>query len=187
MTKTHAAPCGLSSAMSDECRTLYIDYSVCIGCETCEAVCRFVYERPRIQMTCTIEGIAAPLYCRHCDNPKCANACPRGALTKDAQGAVILQQMLCRGCETRNCVVACPYSAMLLTGTGVAVTKCDMCITRRAVGLGPACAETCPAGAILYVERGRLAEIITPEAAEAEARVLAHVRPPLRGKPSKDE
>ena len=76
------------------CKTLYIDYSLCIGCETCEYVCRFTNDTSRIHMTRTIDGVMVPLYCQHCENPKCANACPRGALKRDKDGALILQSML---------------------------------------------------------------------------------------------
>ena len=168
--------CDAGGSVTQGGMTLYVDYSKCIGCETCEAVCRFVHDRPRIHMTCTADGQSVPLYCRHCDNPKCQNACTRGAISQDRDSAVVFQSMLCRGCETRNCIIACPYSAMLAKDTGVAVTKCDMCAGRRDVGLQPACYETCPAGAILYVERATLPEYISEEAKAAEQRVLDHIR-----------
>jgi Fe-S-cluster-containing dehydrogenase component len=163
--------------MGERLKTLCIDYSRCIGCETCEAVCRFVNENPRIHMTRTCDGIMAPLYCRHCEDPKCAKVCARGALVRDREGAVVLQPMLCRGCETRNCVLACPYGAMFVTPTGVGLRKCDLCAGRRALDLPPACVEMCPCGAILYVDREEIEGLTTDQAREAHERVMAHLRP----------
>ena len=161
-------------------KTLFVDYSKCIGCETCEAVCRFIHDVPCISMTRTKEGLMVPLYCRHCEKPHCARACPRGALIKDKDGAVILQPMLCRGCETRQCVLACPYSALFLVATGVAVRKCDICAARRALGLGPACAEMCPCGAVKYVERSELPAMATQESEASLKKVMEHLRPALQ-------
>jgi Fe-S-cluster-containing dehydrogenase component len=163
--------------MDEPRKTLFIDYSKCIGCETCEAVCRFVNETPRIHMTRTCEGVSAPLYCRHCEDPACVKVCSRGALAKDRDGAVVLQPMLCRGCETRNCVLACPYGAMFITNTGVGLRKCDLCAGRRALGLPPACVEMCPCAAIVYVDRATIESLETEAAREALARITAHIRP----------
>ncbi|WP_243358822.1 4Fe-4S dicluster domain-containing protein [Fundidesulfovibrio terrae] len=161
-------------------KTLYIDYSKCIGCETCEFVCRFVHATPRIVMTRTTDGIMMPLYCRHCEDPNCARVCKKGAITRDAGGAMVLQPLLCRGCEGRNCMLACPYAAMFETDKGVMLTKCDLCAERRGRGMGPACADMCPCGAIFFVETSELEALRTPEAVEAEARVLAHIKPPSK-------
>jgi Fe-S-cluster-containing dehydrogenase component len=163
--------------MSEHSKTLFIDYSKCIGCETCEAVCRFINQSPRIHMTRTCEGVSAPLYCRHCEDPRCAKVCTRGALAHDRDGAVVLQPMLCRGCETRNCVLACPYGAMFLTPTGVGLRKCDLCAGRRALGLAPACVEMCPCAAILHVDREEIEALETEESRKAQERILAHIRP----------
>ena len=165
--------------MSEEQKTLFIDYSKCIGCETCEAVCGFVHDTPRIHMTRTQDGVMVPLYCRHCDRPHCAKVCKRGALVKDKDGAVILQPMLCRGCETRQCLLACPYSALFATHKGVMVTKCDMCAGRRLVGMGPACVEMCPCEAIMLVDRKDLPKYETKKAMAALDKVLKHIRPSL--------
>jgi Fe-S-cluster-containing dehydrogenase component len=158
-------------------KTLYIDYSKCIGCETCEYVCRFVHTTPRIVMTRTTDGIMMPLYCRHCEDPNCLRVCRQGALSRDADGAVALTPLKCRGCEGRNCMLACPFAAMFETDKGVMVTKCDLCAARRGLGMGPACADMCPCGAIAFARREEIAGLETPEAREAEARVLAHIRP----------
>ena len=159
-------------------KTLYIDYSKCIGCETCEFVCRFVHTTPRIMMTRTTDGVMMPLYCRHCEDPNCARVCKRGAITRDGDGAMVLKPLLCRGCEGRNCMLACPYAAIFETDKGVMLTKCDLCAERRSRGMEPACAEMCPCGAIACVDASLEASLATPEAREAEARVLRHIRPP---------
>jgi Fe-S-cluster-containing dehydrogenase component len=164
--------------MSQERKALFVDYSKCIGCETCEYVCKFIYDTPRIQMTRTIDGVMVPIYCRHCEEPKCARACKRGAIVRDHDGAVIHQYLLCRGCETRSCIIACPYGAMLETDKGVMLTKCDLCASRRQIGLGPACAEMCPCGAIQYLDVSEIDALKTEEAEVAEARVLRHIRKP---------
>lgn len=157
-------------------RTLYIDYSKCIGCETCEAVCKFLYARPRIVLVRTIAGEMVPLYCRHCESPNCAKACPRNALSVDEDGAVLLDAMQCRGCETRNCILGCPYGGMLATHAGVGVNKCDLCAGRRKQGELPACMEMCPCGAIHHVRREDIPALETEESRAAEARVMAHIR-----------
>jgi Fe-S-cluster-containing hydrogenase component 2 len=161
-------------------KTLYIDYSKCIGCETCEFVCRFVHATPRIMMTRTTDGVMMPLYCRHCQDPNCARVCKQGAIERDAGGAMVLKPLLCRSCAERNCMLACPFAAMFETDKGVMLTKCDLCAERRGRGMGPACADMCPCGAIAFVDAPVAAALETPEAKEAEARVLAHIRPPSR-------
>ncbi|EHJ49449.1 iron-sulfur binding protein [Solidesulfovibrio carbinoliphilus subsp. oakridgensis] len=160
-----------------EDKTLYIDYSKCIGCETCEYVCRFVADMPRIHMIRAASGLMAPLYCRHCAEANCAKVCKRGAIKRDRDGAMVLQPMLCRGCESRQCMLACPYMAIFETDKGVMVVKCDLCAARRQLGQEPACAAMCPCGAIHYVSRDRIASLETPASREAEDRVLACLRP----------
>lgn len=165
--------------MSSDCdsRTLYIDYSKCIGCETCEAVCKFLYSRPRIVLVRTTGGEMVPLYCRHCESPHCVKACKQGALHVDTQGAVILDSMRCRGCETRNCILGCPYGGMIATGEGIGVNKCDLCAGRRRQGDLPACVEMCPCGAIMFVERREIPLLETKASCAAQERVTAHIRP----------
>ncbi|WP_027182825.1 4Fe-4S dicluster domain-containing protein [Desulfovibrio inopinatus] len=159
-------------------KTLFIDYSKCIGCETCEYICRFVHDTPRIHMVRTTSGMMAPLYCRHCEDPKCAKACTKGALVRDKDGALILQTMLCRGCTTRNCLLACPYAALLETDKGVMIAKCDLCAKRRHLGMLPACVEMCPCGAIHYIDREELGELETAEAKKAHDLLRKHISNP---------
>lgn len=163
------------SSCRDTC-TLYINYSKCIGCETCEAVCKFLYSRPRIVLVRTLGGEMVPLYCRHCESPHCMKVCKQGALRTDESGAVILDSMRCRGCETRNCILACPYGGMIATDEGFGVDKCDLCAGRRRQGDLPACVEMCPCGAVLFVQRELIPELETEAGRAAEERVRAHIR-----------
>lgn len=167
--------------------TLFVDYSKCIGCETCEAVCKFLYSNARIVMMRSRTGIVRPLYCLHCDSAFCMKVCPHpGALTRDEDGAVVLNHMRCRGCPSLACLIACPYAAVFSTGKSVLVDKCDLCKNRRKKGMPPACVEMCPCAAILFVKREDLAALRTPEWEEAYREVIEFVRPSVARK-RKDE
>lgn len=157
-------------------RKLFINYAACIGCETCEFVCRFANETPRIHMARTRDGLMVPLYCHHCADPHCAKACKRGAIAADGQGVVLLDTMACRACDTRLCIQACPYAAMFETDKGAMTAKCDLCANRRKAGLEPACAEMCPTGAILFATPEEIRKAETPETQAAADRVLALIR-----------
>lgn len=155
-------------------KTLYIDYNLCIGCESCEAVCGYLYGHPRIHMTRTSDGITVPISCHHCSNPACLKACNVNAFYQDEEGAVILQPKACVGCMV--CLSVCPFAAISHSRSGPhPVAKCDLCAERRARGMLPACVEICPCGAILFG---------SPEDIEAELRqrvaegiVQAHMHP----------
>ena len=89
------------------------------------------------------------LSCHHCDQPACLKSCPTGAITKRADGVVLIDQEKCNGCQ--YCTFACPYGAPRIdTDTGK-VSKCTMCVHRLDAGLRPACAATCLTGAITFL------------------------------------
>lgn len=160
-------------------KRLFIDYDKCIGCETCEMICKFTHGQPRIHMTRSREGIMMPLYCQHCDNPMCMNVCPHDAIHKDEEGAVLHDPTPCRACESKECLVACPFGAIFCTGEENTVIKCDMCASRRQRGQIPSCVEMCPCAAIVYVERDAVKQLQTPRAAAAFKRVMQHIKPKL--------
>ncbi len=157
---------------------LYMDYSKCIGCETCEQVCAFVHGKARIHMTRTVDGVMMPLYCQHCDSPQCVKACANDALYKDDSGAVRLNPLRCVYCRTRDCVTACPFGAVFITGPDQPIVKCDMCAKRRKQGMAPVCVVMCPCQAISYVDRESLSEVQTPESKKAFRKVIDHLKPP---------
>jgi formate dehydrogenase beta subunit len=100
--------------------------------------------------------------CMHCTDAGCVNVCPTGALSHDKKtGAVHLDRAKCNGCG--YCVTACPFKVPrletnVLTGVGKA-TKCNFCQDRLANNLVPACAKTCPSGAIRFGKREELVQL----------------------------
>jgi Fe-S-cluster-containing dehydrogenase component len=156
-----------------ESKTLFIDYNLCIGCESCEAACKFLHGRPRIHMTRTSGGLMIPIHCHHCDNPGCLRACSVNAFRKDRDGAVVLQPEACIGCM--GCLTACPFAAISHTGSFQPVSKCDLCAERRGRGMVPACAEICPSGAILFGTRGEIERELRRRV--AESLVECQIRP----------
>lgn len=114
---------------------------------TCHRTWRFV-------PLATLKG-AYPAYqrlnismaCNHCDNPVCLKGCPTRAYTKFAEyGAVLQDPNICFGCG--YCTWVCPYNAPQLDPVEGQVQKCNMCVDRLEVGLKPACAAACLAGAL---------------------------------------
>jgi molybdopterin-containing oxidoreductase family iron-sulfur binding subunit len=105
--------------------------------------------------------------CNHCDRPPCVRVCPTQATWKRDDGVVMIDFHRCIGC--RYCVVGCPFGARSFnwkdprdyidpenlhsefpTRTKGVAEKCNLCAERLAQGLGPACVEACPVGAMLF-------------------------------------
>ncbi|KUH32419.1 formate dehydrogenase [Thermococcus celericrescens] len=150
-------------------KILHVDYSLCIGCETCQGVCDFIHDgKPNIRIYYTVSGLPVPINCRHCERAPCLEICPVGAISKDHEGAVIIDPGKCIGCLM--CLAVCPFGVPSFNVRIRVVTKCDMCAARRAEGMEPACGEMCPAEAIFFGESGEIEDRIMRRTAEKIAR-----------------
>ena len=163
---------------------MLVDTTLCVGCRACEGACGEANGLPppaaKVDIMKTrrdtgpeaftvVNGVAgqgphgedrfAKRQCMHCIAPACASACPVRALDKQPGGPVIYRGERCMGC--RYCMVACPFEIPKYQYDQLAplVRKCTFCAARQAEGKKPACAEVCPAGALLFGKRGPLLEI----------------------------
>jgi len=94
--------------------------------------------------------------CMHCTNASCEAVCPSGAISHQGN-VVIIDQDICIGCG--YCVMACPFDAVHNEPPRGTARKCWFCFDRVSEGYEPACAKTCPTGAIKFGERDELLTI----------------------------
>jgi len=126
----------------------------CIWCRNCELVCSLHHEgecNPELarihifldQFEVEVEGHV----CRQCDDPQCLYVCPVGAIQVDEiTGARIILEDRCVACGL--CSEVCPYGRenIVFNPKRNVYVKCDLCS-----GM-PQCVETCPSGALKYVQ-----------------------------------
>ena len=138
------------------------DRKACVACKRCVIECAIAHseskdlagalvEDPppesRVQAKVDDKGRVAIVRCRHCEKPKCVEACEAGALTKPGPGeAAEFNIDVCTGCF--ECVEACPFGAIRPSRSGKTVIKCDLCVERIEAGGAPACVEACATGAL---------------------------------------
>lgn len=165
-------------------KAMLIDTTRCIGCRGCQVACKAWNELPAGRSALTETGtnpshldannftrvlfqeVSTPQrevrfsfvkrQCMHCREPACVAACPVGALAKLAEGPVVYRDDRCIGC--RYCMMACPFQVPKFQWDARVpyVRKCTFCADRLALGLKPACAETCPTEALLFGDRDEL-------------------------------
>jgi len=153
-----------------------IDVSKCIGCKACQVACmewndtrdaigtnHGVYDNPadltenswtvmrysEVETERGLEWLIRKDGCMHCAEPGCLTACPApGAVVQYSNGIVDFHEENCIGCG--YCITGCPFNIPRLSKKDSKVYKCTLCSDRVAVGLEPACAKTCPTGAIVF-------------------------------------
>jgi len=110
---------------------LVMDLDLCVKCDNCVKACESLHGTSRLVRTGIQLGkYLIPAACRHCDDPKCMNACPTGAIKRRPEGEIYFQYDVCTGCS--NCAIACPYDNIAMIETGKFVAAQD----RKAEALG---------------------------------------------------
>lgn len=136
-----------------------IDYDRCIACGTCEAVCSFLNSGVTyIKLFEVSKGFSKPISCFHCRKAPCIHACPTGAMRRDNDEAVYIEESKCIGCLA--CLAACPFGIPTLSSVTKTAIKCDLCKDLRGHGLEPACYAMCPSEAILYGKAENVIELL---------------------------
>ncbi|MDA3893372.1 MAG: 4Fe-4S dicluster domain-containing protein [Salinivirgaceae bacterium] len=172
--KTKANP---NNSSRIDFKGILYDSTRCVGCQSCEFACaeannlpeptdspeagkfRKLSEFNRCIVNCynTSKGeVYVKKQCMHCNEPACDAACLTQAMNKTKEGPVIWRGNKCMGC--RYCMVSCPFDIPKFEyhSANPKIQKCDMCFSRISEGGIPACAENCPAEAIVFGTRREL-------------------------------
>jgi Fe-S-cluster-containing dehydrogenase component len=148
--------------------SLTINYERCIGCYACEVSCQQENNLPRgttyihviktgpVRVAGKLTIKFVPTRCIHCAEAPCIGSCPVGAITKRADGIVIVNDDVCIGC--RLCIEACPLAAPQFNPEKNVVGVCNLCIGRLEKGLTPVCVQHCVARA-MHVTTTDLGEV----------------------------
>ncbi|SEI50754.1 formate dehydrogenase (quinone-dependent) iron-sulfur subunit [Azotobacter beijerinckii] len=178
-----------------------IDVSICIGCKACQVACSEwndlrdevghnvgVYDNP-IDLSAKswtvmrfdevqqengrLEWLIRKDGCMHCSDPGCLKACPSpGAIVQYANGIVDFQSEHCIGCG--YCVAGCPFNVPRISQEDNKAYKCTLCSDRVAVGQEPACAKTCPTGAISFGSKADMQHLAGQRVEELHGRGYAN-------------
>ena len=177
----------------------YFDSERCTGCKTCELACkdykdlgtdvnfRRIYEYTggnwnQQADSCWHQDVFAyymSISCNHCAAPACTKVCPTGAMHKNEDGFVIVNEETCIGC--RYCHMACPYDAQ--KGH---MTKCDGCYSRIKSGQKPICVDACPLRALDFAPIDELRAKYGTQASIAPLPPADITHPNLVVKPNKN-
>ncbi len=94
--------------------------------------------------------------CNQCGEPRCAEACPTGAITKSEEtGVVAINQDKCMGCGL--CDLNCPYGGIHYAAQIKKSFNCDLC------GGEPKCVEACPENVLTYFKSRELLDYVQGE------------------------
>jgi len=151
----------------------HFDASACNGCKACVVACKSKNQLPvginwrRVteygggnwvpdpsdstrMLPSNIFAYAVSLACNHCQDPICLESCPTGAISKDDNGVVKIDQSICIGC--RYCEWACPYGAPQFDAAAGVMTKCNFCEDLLDQGETPYCVAACVMRALDFGE-----------------------------------
>jgi len=143
----------------------YLNSNLCVGCKTCQMACKdknsnelginwrrvvtygggqWVKDPTHADLAFPnfVFGYSVSVACNHCQNPKCLDVCPSGAINKREDGIVLIDQNRCIGCK--YCIWACPYGAPQFDEKAGVMTKCNFCYDLIDKGEDPACVDACP-------------------------------------------
>ena len=166
-------------------KALLVDIDLCYGCLACEVACKQEHDLPVGPCWISVQTIGPqkvdgklkmffyPMHCMHCSEPACLKACPEDAITKRADGIVLITEDKCTGCL--KCMEVCPFGAIAYNPETGLVGKCNLCVELIEQGESPACVKHCPTGALFLGKPNQLSGQIRKR--QAESSVMARLFP----------
>lgn len=143
--------------MRKEQKFIAVDPEKCVGCGICEYVCSLEKEKAfnpmksRIRTVRIHPVINMAMVCRMCEDPACAKACPRDALSKsEDDGVILMDEDKCNGCGW--CVGACEFGAITIHPIKKVAITCDLCKGE------PKCVDWCPEEALVFTTKEKFAK-----------------------------
>lgn len=158
---------------------MLIDTSKCMACRACQVACKQwnqlpaedtkfegTYENPlelshntwtkvgfkEAKVDGKIKWFFSKQGCMHCGDAACISICPAGAISRTNEDSVVVDHEKCINCG--YCRDNCPFQVV---GWDQDIPhKCTFCDDRVSKGQKPACASTCPTGAVVYGDRDEL-------------------------------
>jgi len=135
--------------MEKQYQHIVCDPVKCVACGYCEMACSMAKHQvfdpalSRIRNVRIEPIVMLSVACRTCADAPCVLACPRNALTQDAEkGRILVDTDLCDGCGW--CIEACDFGAILLNPATKRVEICDFCVDFDE----PQCVKFCPKDAL---------------------------------------
>ncbi|HEY3368951.1 MAG TPA: 4Fe-4S dicluster domain-containing protein [Symbiobacteriaceae bacterium] len=144
-------------------KRIYAREEICMACRLCEVHCAvqhsqtknpvkaFKREATRPVPRCSVEvkgALSFSFMCRHCAEPTCMYSCISGAMHREPNGTIRVDESKCIGCWT--CILACQYGSIKRQEQGDKhfALKCDLCPGLEV----PACVANCPNDALVLTE-----------------------------------
>jgi anaerobic dimethyl sulfoxide reductase subunit B (iron-sulfur subunit) len=163
----------------------WVEPERCIKCWSCQVACKAwkgtkpgtISNRKVLDIWNgtfpTVTRTFISLSCMHCEKPACMAVCAVSAISKRADGIVVVDQAKCIGCKA--CSLACPYGVPQFVESGK-MEKCDFCIDRVEAGKEPACVANCPTQAL---HSGSLDDLAKLAANKAGTRLPGTTQPAI--------
>jgi Fe-S-cluster-containing dehydrogenase component len=164
-------------------KVFVMDVSKCSGCHSCQIACKdehcgndwMPYAKPQPetgQFWCKVEEHVRgtmpkvkvayyPVMCGHCENAPCIAACSNEAISRRADGLVLIDPSKCQG--TMACVDACPYGVIYFNHTIRQAQKCTGCahILDRGWPINePRCTDACIRQALRFGDSSEFSDDI---------------------------
>lgn len=181
--KAYGAASGSVAGIHD--RAMLYDSERCTGCRACQNACKRANDLPAESIgydnlydnpvdlspktwtlvkygetAATKDLLLCKYQCMHCSDATCIKVCPTGAVSRNSLGFVDYDASKCSGCG--YCAQFCPFHIPRLEGNTVTgkqvMQKCTFCAARVTQGKPTACAEACPANALIYGDRQALVQ-----------------------------
>ena len=129
---------------------IHVQNERCRECEACGLACSLYHEGEcslslaRLLVTKNMARYEFEIQiCRHCESPKCQQACPTGAMQTDERGVILIVDADCTRCG--SCAASCPYGAIFHEEAHDRYLKCDLCAGNEK---GPLCVALCAVEAL---------------------------------------